>query len=213
MEVVLRMKMPDSWVSDVSKKFPLPIRFIDCMPHGEEGGRGLIEIDSTNTEVNAIIEEIKKHPDVCNIDITHFKDGSILGSVVTEKCVACRMLTGSDCFLTSAISVGDGRVEWKLITGGDGSLADLIKKLEKFECEVEIIRTKNLSKKLILTKRQEEIVLAAFQMGYYDHPKKVTIKDVADRFNISTSTLAEILQRGERKIIMEHFHDRVLFPK
>lgn len=207
MEVLLRIKMPDNWVRDVSKKFPMPIKFIDCKPFGEDGGRGLIEIDSTNTEVNEIIEEINKHPDVCHIDVTHLKDGSVLGSVVTEKCVACRVLTGSECFLTSAQSVGDGRVEWHLITGREGSLADLIQKLEKSGCEIELKSTKNLSKKLMLTQRQEEIVQAAFEMGYYNHPKKCTIKNIAVRFDISTSTLAEILQRGERKIISEHFRD------
>lgn len=209
MEVLLKIKMPDNWVRDVSRKFPLPIKFINCMPYGEDGGRGLIEIDTTNTEVNEIIEEITNHPDVCHIDVTQLKDGSILGSVVTDKCVACRVLTGSDCFLTSARTIGDGRVEWHLITGREGSLADLIQKLETSGCEIELKSSKHLSKNLMLTKRQEEIVQAAFEMGYYDHPKKVTIKDVADCFRISTSTLAEILQRGERKIIMEHFRDKV----
>jgi len=213
MDVLLKIKMPDNWVRDVSKKFPLPIKFIDCMPYGEEGGRGLIEINSADTEVNKVIEEINNHPDVCHIDVTHLKDGRVLGSVVTEKCVACRVLTGSDCFLTSAKSIGDGRVEWHLITGREGSLADLIQKLENSGCKIELKSTKHLSKKLMLTTRQEEIVQAAFEMGYYDHPKKVTIKDVARRFGISTSTSAEILQRGERKIIFEYLSEKLSSPK
>jgi predicted DNA binding protein len=213
MDVLLKIKMPDNWVRDVSKKFPLPITFIECMPYGKEGGRGLIEIDGTDTDVNEIIEEIHRHPDVCHIDITHLKDGSVLGSIVTDKCVACRILTGSDCFLTSGRSIGDGRVEWHLITGREGSLADLIQKLEMCGCEIELTSTKHLSKKVLLTTRQEEIVQAAFEMGYYDHPKKVTIKDVAERFGISSSTLSEIIQRGERKIMMEHFREKLCYKK
>ena len=61
----------------------------------------------------------------------------------------------------------------------------------------------------MLTKRQEEIIRAAFEKGYYDHPKKVTIKELAKLFDISPSTLAEILQRGERKIIWEHFKEEI----
>ncbi len=211
MEVILRIKMPDNWVKEVSSNFPLSIRFIDCKPFGEDGGRGLIEIDSTDIKVNDVIEEIQNHPGVCSLDITRFKDGSILGTVVTAKCVACKMLTGSECFLTSAMSVGDGFVEWQLITGSEGSLADLIDKLQTVGCEIELKSTKNLSKKLMLTQRQGEIVQAAFEMGYYDHPKKITIKDIAECYSISTSTLAEILQRGERKIISEHFRDTLSF--
>lgn len=201
MEVVLKIRMPDNWVKDVGKKYPTPIKFLKCMPYGDSGGRGLIEIDGAEDKINDIIEEIKDHPDVCRVDISPLKNGGILGSIVTNRCVACKAITGSDCFLTSASSLCDGRVEWKLITGGEGSLADLVDKLEAFGCEVELRSTTHLTKKTLLTSRQEEIVKAAFEKGYYDFPKKITIKELAKIFNISPSTLNEILQRGEKKVM------------
>jgi hypothetical protein len=42
MEVILKIRMPDNWVKDVGKKYPTPIKFLECMPYGESGGRGLI---------------------------------------------------------------------------------------------------------------------------------------------------------------------------
>ena len=129
-----------------------------------------------------------------------------MGSIVTNKCVACKAVTGSDCFLTSASSLGDGRVEWKLITGGEGSLADLVDKLKASGCEVELRSTTHLTKKTLLTSRQEEIAKAAFEKGYYDFPKKITIKKLANIFNISPSTLNEILQRGEKKVMRWYFN-------
>jgi predicted DNA binding protein len=205
MEVVLKIRMPDNWVKDVSKKYPRPIKFIECMPYGDSGGRGLIEIDGKEEKVDDIIEEIKNHPDVCRIDISPLKDGGVLGSIITNKCVACRALTGSDCFLSSALSLGDGRVEWKLITGGEGSLSDLVDQLKAYGCEVELKSTTHLTKKTMLTSRQEEIVRAAFEKGYYDHPKKITMKELARIFSISPSTLSEILQRGEKKVMGWYF--------
>lgn len=201
MEVLLKIRMPDNWVKDVSKKFPTPIKFIECMPYGDSGGRGLIEINGKEDKIDAIIDEIKNHPDVCRVDISPLKDGGVLGSIITNKCVACKALTGSDCFLTTASSLGDGRVEWRIITGGEGSLSELVEKLEAYGCEVELKSTTHLSKKTMLTTRQEEIVRAAFEKGYYDYPKKITIKELANIFNISPSTLNEILQRGEKKIM------------
>ncbi len=201
-EVILRITMPDNWVKDVCKKYPAPIKFIECMPYGKSGGRGLIEIIGENTD--EIVAEIKKHPDVCKIDISQLKNG-VLGSVVTERCSACRALTGSDCFLTSASSLEDGSVEWKLITGAEGSLSGLIENLKETGCEVELKSAIHLSKKSLLTKRQEEIIRAASEKGYYDYPKKITIEKLAKTFDISPSTLGEIIQRGERKIILEHF--------
>ncbi len=201
-EAVLKVTMPDNWVKDVCKKYPTPIKFIECMPYGKSGGRGLIEIKGEMTD--EIVAEIKKHPDVCKIDISHFKNG-VLGSVVTKRCSACRALTGSDCFLTSASSLVDGSVEWRLITGAEGSLSELIENLEKNGCRVELKSAIHLSKKSLLTNRQEEIIRAAFEKGYYDYPKKITINELAKMFDISPSTLGEIIQRGEKKIISEHF--------
>jgi len=201
MEVVLKIRMPDNWVKDVGKKYASPIKFLDCMPYGDSGGRGLIELSGEEDKINDIIEEIKEHPDVCRVDISPLKDGGILGSIVTNKCVACRAITGSDCFLTSALSLGDGRVEWKLITGGEGSLAELVEKLKSYGCDVELKSTTHLTRKTMLTSRQEEIVRAAFEKGYYDFPKKINIKELAKIFDVSPSTLNEILQRGEKKIM------------
>jgi len=96
-------------------------------------------------------------------------------------------------------------VEWKLITGGEGSLIHLIDNLEANGCKVELKSSIDLTKPNMLTKRQEEIIHAAFQKGYYNCPKRITIKKLAEIFDVSQSTMGEILQRGERKIISEHF--------
>jgi predicted DNA binding protein len=202
-EAILKITMPDNWVKDVCKKYPDPIKFIECMPYGKSGGRGLIEIKGDNTD--EIVAEIRKHPDVCRIDVSQLKNG-VLGSIVTEKCAACRALTGSDCFLTSALSLKDGDVEWKLITGAEGSLSCLIENLKENGCRVELKSVIHLSKKSSLTSRQEEIIRAAVEKGYYDYPKKITIEKLAKMFDISPSTLGEIIQRGEKKIILERFY-------
>jgi len=204
-EVVLKITIPDNWIKDITEKYPVSIMFKECMPHGDSGGRSLIEIDNTLGITDAIIKEIEQHSEVCSVDISSLSDGSVLGSVITDKCAACRALTGSECFVTSALSLRDGSVEWKLITGGEGSLIHLIDNLEMNGCKVELKSAINLTKTNMLTKRQEEIIHAAFQKGYYDCPKSITIKKLAKMFDVSQSTMGEILQRGEKKIISDHF--------
>jgi len=202
MEVVLRLRMPESWVQDVGGEGS--IRFLDCMPYGDEGGRSLICIPGDEGERERLMDDIRSHPDVCRVEFARDVDGNVLGSVTTQRCVACRALTGSDCFLASAMSMGD-HVEWKLITGGEGSLKRLIERLRSDGCGVELVKTTKLSRKSALTERQETILRAAYEKGYYDYPKKTTIKELASGFDISPSTLAEILQRGERKVMERHF--------
>lgn len=207
MDVELKIKIPNSWVEEISRKFPAPIKFIKCLPHGKEGGRGLIEIESkSNIEIENMFKEIEKHPNVCRVDFSKQRNGGFLGSITTKMCVICNALTGSDCFLESAVSDKLGFVNWKIITISNNSLQDILKKLEDSGCEVEIRKITKLSKKSLLTKRQEQILKVAFEKGYYEFPKKITIKELAIIFGVAQSTLQEILQRGERKVIFQHFN-------
>ena len=198
MEVTLKVRIPNTWIEGMKKN----VKVLGCIPHGK-GGRSLVEIGGEGDEIKNVIEEIKKHPFVCNMETSPIK-GGILAAVETTKCVACKALADSDCFLTSAIGK-DGYVEWHLITGGKKSLPDLVQRLKNYGCDVEVKSIKKIDRKNLLTDRQEEIVRLAFEKGYYDYPKKIRIKDLAEMLNIAPSTLAEILQRGERKIMMDYF--------
>lgn len=203
-EVVLQLKVPDNWVKDIAEKHSIPIRFLECKPFGKSGGRSLIEIDRNDLEVDEMVEEMRSHPDICKLDLFPYKDGRVLGTVTTSRCVACQLLTGSDCFLVKATSASDGWVEWDLVSSTDEALHSLITGLEESGCTVRILKKSKLDKNSVLTKRQEEIVRIAFQMGYYDHPRKKTLRELSKVFGISPSTLSEIMQRGERKIIRQH---------
>jgi predicted DNA binding protein len=205
MEASLGVKVPNNWVSAVGNKYPTPIKFIECMPYGDEGGRGFIEVDTEPGLVNDMIEDIRSHPSICRVDISNFGEGKFSGSVITNKCVACRALTGSECFLASARTIGDGWCEWKVISGGDGSLADLVKRLKDVGCEVEVRSITRLNDVSVITRRQEEVVSIALKSGYYDYPRRTTIRDLAKRMNVSPSTLGEILQRAEKNIVEAYF--------
>jgi len=100
----------------------------------------------------------------------------------------------------------DGYIEWKLIAGKEDSLSNLIQKLKKFGCEVELVTSRRLNKKRMLTGRQEEIIRIALKEGYYDIPKRTSINKLATSFNVAPSTLAEIIQRAEGKIIGQYFN-------
>jgi predicted DNA binding protein len=60
----------------------------------------------------------------------------------------------------------------------------------------------------VLTERQREILKFAHTNGYYERPKKISIKDLAQRFKVSTATAGEIIQRGEKRIMNLFFYDQ-----
>lgn len=52
-----------------------------------------------------------------------------------------------------------------------------------------------------LTDRQQEVLRCAYDMGYYDVPRSVTMTDIASQLQLDKSTISEHLQRAERKIL------------
>ncbi|TKX83355.1 HTH domain-containing protein, partial [Halorubrum sp. SS5] len=56
-----------------------------------------------------------------------------------------------------------------------------------------------------LTSRQREIAETALQEGYYDDPRGINGADLADRFDVSSSTLHQHLRAAESKIIRGFF--------
>ncbi len=206
-EVVLKIKVPNSWVAEVGKSYENAITFIDCMPFDDEGGKGLIKIMSPPEEQDEVIDIIKGHQNVEQIDISPSPDGGIIASVVCRnKCGACKSLMDSSCFLLRASSGTEGYVEWTILAGEEGSLTGLIENLRGHGCEVELKKTTRITKRNILTERQANIIHVAFEKGYYDMPKRITIQELAGHFNVSPSTVAEIIQRGEKKIIWQFLY-------
>ena len=56
-----------------------------------------------------------------------------------------------------------------------------------------------------LSKRQSEVLGAAVQMGYYEHPKRCNQSDIAEIIGISQGTVAEHLQLAESNIMSGWF--------
>ncbi len=202
MEVILTLRIPESWFEDVAPLLDRPVTVLESVPDGVAGGRGLVEIRGDDEATQAVIEAIRSHPSVCHVEFVPLPEGGVLGEVVTSKCVACTALTGVDCFLTSASARSDGRVDWKLVTGSEGSLKELVDRLVARGCEVDIRRSRRPDLPRPLTDRQEEILRIALEAGYYDQPKRATIKVLAKRVGIAPSTYQEILQRAERKVML-----------
>lgn len=55
-----------------------------------------------------------------------------------------------------------------------------------------------------LTRRQQQVIQTAFDMGYYEVPREVSTQDVAEELSLDPSTVAEHLQRAERNLLGQH---------
>ncbi|MCP8304260.1 MAG: helix-turn-helix domain-containing protein [archaeon] len=141
---------------------------------------------------------------ICEFDIIRVGRDRAFGWIKTSKCLACRIFTESKCFLASARTKKNGYVEYTLTLGGLDQFKRLLKKFADRGLEVEINKVTRAKVKEVLTHRQEQIIQAAFEAGYFDYPKRKTLAELAKSLNISSSTLLEILRRSQRKVRAEY---------
>jgi len=55
----------------------------------------------------------------------------------------------------------------------------------------------------VLTDKQREVMVAAFQNGYYDFPKKISSKRLCRKVSISKPTLLQHMRKAEGRILTE----------
>jgi predicted DNA binding protein len=84
----------------------------------------------------------------------------------------------------------------------------LLKELKDAEVVAEVLRISRIEEEEELTARQEQILQIALEKGYFEFPKKITLRQLAKTLGISPATLTEILRRGQKRVLQEHFKGR-----
>jgi predicted DNA binding protein len=58
-----------------------------------------------------------------------------------------------------------------------------------------------------LTEKQQEAISLAFRLGYFDTPRKISVDGLAEKLDLSSSTLAVHLRRAERRLLAEMLNE------
>lgn len=208
MEAVVSLKMPDKWIKESLLEYPSIVKIISSRPVDKKSVRDLVEIEVEKEEdLNKVMESIKTSPNVFNVDITPIERGKALAVFTTTKCIVCRLLANTDCFLTSSTSTKDGRMQWTLLISEKVPLQQLMANLERHGAEPKLVSLTEIGDKDALTARQEQITRMAFERGYFDFPRSIGLRQLAKIFGVSTSTLSEILRKGQRRIMTRYFKE------
>lgn len=205
MEAVISLKIPKNWMSEIPEKHPVSIKVIERVPYSDRGVKDLVEISGPQDIMEEVLRDIRKNPLVSKVDTTVTEKGKVIGAVTTSRCDICRILTDSDVFLISAESKSGGRVEWTLVLSEKDVLKGILDHLKSKSVDAELIRLTKIDDKESLTERQDKITHVAFERGYFDYPKRISLRELARMFEVSPSTLSEILRKGQRKIVLDYF--------
>jgi len=205
LEAILSLDTPMDWKKEAIQKYHAKISVIDCLPFDKKGNRDLVTIVVDPEHAQMLIDDIKRNAHVEDVDLTAVDDGVLKGAVATIDCVACCRMVEKHAFLIDARLDDKGMTVWTLLASDKESVRDLIRKLEAHRYQVELQKLTSIDNQELMTSRQEDILHIAYERGYFDYPKRISLRDLASMFGISISTLSEMLRKGQRKIMEEYF--------
>jgi predicted DNA binding protein len=196
----------DKWIADAVEKFMVDVKILDARPYGEEGVQNLVEIKSKGADYEEILNFLRNREDIDEVQVEPVKVNKFIGVVKVKKCNGSKVFLESNCFIISSqVTNYAGRREWRLVARSRQDLQCLLRDLDKHNVKPTLKSLTNLKEDGRLTQRQELIIKTAFERGYYDFPKKINVKRLAEIFEVSTATLSEIIRHGQKKIIEYHF--------
>jgi predicted DNA binding protein len=201
----LLIMIPGNWIGCLSSSCDLSVKVLKCVPKNGSGGQSLLQID-TNPEMSQeeLVKRIRSVEPACTVQLTSAGPGRHIGTVELEKCVACRLVADSGCFLDSAQTREGSAIQWNVIAPNAASLRNLVNKIEALGCPVVVEKISVLRTASELTVAQERVLEMAFELGYFDIPKKITLEKLAKRLEVSKATLDVMLRRAQRKLVASH---------
>jgi len=206
-QVTFRLKVPEMWFTEIAKKYETTINVLQCNVRAgqKEGCSELVEILDAGDQIDEILDELRNHPNIISVEDAPSRKGSIICAIKTNQCGICSAIHDIDAFKTAQSTSKDGTVEWKIIAPEEKVVRGLVTKLKSEGVEVELVSKVHVDIDTLLTARQEKIVQVAYKRGYFDYPKRINIRELARIFDVSISTMSEILRKSEKKIIGKFF--------
>ncbi|MHA2394796.1 MAG: helix-turn-helix domain-containing protein [Promethearchaeota archaeon] len=175
-----------------------------------------------------IHEIVADNPNDFNDAIDEFKsfysilNESVISSnirLITQNCICSEKTTVHDniqeleILNLMPVFASKGYEYYRLIAFKHESIEELFERLYKLGIDVEIQKKVPfdgmVSDNLItlnslvsnLTTKQMEAIIAAFNNGYYQSPREVNVKKIAQRMHVPRTTLQEHLNKAENKLI------------
>jgi predicted DNA binding protein len=208
-EVVLAVAMPKGAACPVLSRSSGHCKLIDFkVSSRNDSYRHLVELDMPGGDVRSILARIREARSVRSIDVTTADRHKLVAEVVSSGCDMCKAFSSFDCFVMGAYSRSPKEIRWRLLLEQSQSLQPLVERLEGIGLKVGILSIAKLGRIDRLTTRQEEVLRASIDLGYFDYPRKLSLKRLAEAIGVAPGSLSETLRRAEKNAVSECLKSR-----
>jgi predicted DNA binding protein len=167
-----------------------------------------VDISSDSATAEELTQDLKNESDIVESDLARVGQRRLIGSVTSTDCLVCKALVDSNanCFIAPAMTEENCDMSYKLFLSG-GGLPIFLTKLHENGVQYKIDDLSPLSSVKGMTARQQNVLKSAFELGYYDFPKRISTEKLAEKIGIKAGTVSEILRRAEKNVISRYFEE------
>ncbi len=124
----------------------------------------------------------------------------------TEGCDVCKAILATNSFLISGRKLEGNTILYSFVAPTPEAFKKILVKLEDGGFKPEIIEAGQYQQRSkLLTEKQERVLWLALKMGFFNYPRKVRTSELSQRLGIGSSTLSEIIRRGTRRLLEDHY--------
>ncbi|MCK4971201.1 MAG: helix-turn-helix domain-containing protein, partial [Thermoplasmata archaeon] len=151
--------------------------------------------------------DLETNPTVDSLDLDTVESGILKGIVTTNVCLGCCRMVGSETFLVGVKMDEEGCIHQRIISKDRETVRQAMAKVEALGHDVTLEKLTTLEPDMYMTGYQEDVLMIAYERGYFDSPRKTNLKELSSMFGVSIATMSEILRKAQRKVMAQHFKE------
>jgi len=197
--VKLRISIPKSkWLAQITKNYPnLIIKILSNYLLDKNTGFLLLQIEGVN--IKGFNSDLQHDKLALSQQILFSGNDFIIINVKEDDPWVLNTLIKTELLFTYPIIVKDAKLNVDIIAERK-KIDHFLNELEKRGIQVEIRSIGYYQKKVILTKKQKEVLKKAYKFGYFEIPRKISLTHFAKKLQISPSALSETIRRINQKL-------------
>lgn len=193
----LKIRHRGCW-SELTKNYPTVKMTALTTQRESDTCSTVLQITGESTEIRNLLLKLREHADIGDFLLKEISQEATIRLVCL--CTPIIDLIQKFAYIKpDGVVYKDGFEYWEVMPFSKDSSKKLIEELKSYH-DFEVIGV-GKAEITSLTKRQKEIIRTAFELGYYDFPRKITLTHLSEKLNMSPPALSEILRTAHKKIV------------
>lgn len=110
-------------------------------------------------------------------------------------------------YLFPPLGISEGKVRISFL-GSEQQVKEFMEKIDAIGIRYRVVLLADANFSPIsplnkLTEKQREVLIAAYKLGYYDIPRKITSEALANKLGLVDSTVVEHLRKAEQRLMTQ----------